>query len=115
MTLSNLKDNRLVPVMHGENFLRPVDSIPNGKKTTTKMYIVGHSESGHNHVLQSKKTMQITEVSEKRYLLIKEVSQLFHQKNFDIHETIDIAPGMYEVTHKTEYDPFAKVVRGVWD
>lgn len=113
--LENTKNGRIVPVMHGENWLQPVDSLPEGKRTTCKMYIAGHSESGHNHVLKSKTAMQVVEKNGERYVLINEVATLFHQKSFDIHESIAVQPGIYKITHKTEYDPFAQVIREVWD
>lgn len=115
MKLSNKKDGAIVSVMHGENFMRRVGSLPTGVTTKAKMYIVGHSETGHNHVLTSKADMEILESDGKRYVLINEVADLFHKKSFDIHETITVEPGIYEVTHKLEYDPFAKVIRRVFD
>lgn len=116
MSLTNLKDNKPAPILHGENFLRPVSSLPDGKRTATKLYIVGHSETGHNHVIESKKCdMQVIEDGARRYLLVEEVSALFHQKTFDIHETVEVQPGMYEITHKTEYDPWQGVIRAVYD
>lgn len=51
--LSNLVNGKRVPIMHGENFLVPVDSLPAGEVTKTKLYIAGHSETGHHHVLES--------------------------------------------------------------
>jgi hypothetical protein len=113
--LSNVKDNQIVPVMHGENFLRRVDALPKGKTTKAKMYVVGHSETGHNHVLTSKSDLEVLEQDGKRFMLVNEVAELFHKKSFDVHETISVEPGIYEVTHKTEYDPFAQVIRQVWD
>lgn len=115
MKLSNKKGNVTVSILHGENFMRRIDALPTGKTTKAKMYIVGHSESGHNHVLTSKSEMEVLEANGKRYILINEVAELFHKKSFDIHETIAVEPGIYEVTHKNEYDPWAKVIRAVYD
>jgi hypothetical protein len=112
-TLTNIVNGKRISVMHGENFLVPIDSLPAGATSTAKLYIVGHSESGHNHVLESK--ANITIVDGERAILLKEVGQLFHQKSHDVHETVEIAPGAYQITHKTEYDPFQKVVRAVFD
>ncbi|CAB4132747.1 hypothetical protein UFOVP253_72 [uncultured Caudovirales phage] len=115
MKLSNKVDGKTVSVMHGENFMHLVDALPAGETTKTKMYIVGHSESGHNHVLKSKTELEVLETDGKRFVLIKEVAELFHQKSFDIHETVKVQPGIYEITHKTEYDPFAEIVKAVYD
>lgn len=111
--LSNLVNGKRVPIMHGENFLVPVDSLPAGEVTKTKLYIAGHSETGHHHVLESQTDMEIVEGE--RVVLLHEVGKLFHQKTFDVHETIEVAPGAYVITHKTEYDPFQKVIRRVFD
>jgi hypothetical protein len=102
-------------VLHGENFLRKVDALPTGDTTKVNMYIVGHSETGHNHVLKSNSDIEVLEQGDKRFVLINEVAELFHQKSFDIHETIAVEPGVYEITHKTEYDPFNEIIRQVWD
>lgn len=114
-TLKNLRRNKLLPIVHGENFLRPVDAanIPAGQFTAHDMFVVGHSESGHNHVLDGK--VEVLESRERMIIHILEATNLFHQKTSDVHETVTVAPGYYEVTHKTEYDPFAKVVRRVFD
>jgi len=115
MKLTNNKDGQVLPVLHGENFLLPVDAMPEGSTVKTKLYVAGHSESGHNHVLTSKRDMQVLETDTDRYILVESVAELFHQKTYDIHETITIEPGIYKITHKTEYDPFADVVRAVYD
>jgi len=111
---SNIKDGKRISVMHGENCFTPIDSLPAGEIKTAKIYIAGHSETGHHHILESPVEMQIVEGAT-RAVLLKEVTKLFHQKTYDVHETLTLAPGAYEITHKTEYDPFSKVVRAVWD
>ena len=115
MKLSNNKQGEIVSVMHGENFMRRVEELPKGKTTQAKMYIVGHSESGHNHVLTCPTDMEVLTFNGHEYVLIDETAELTHKKTFDIHETIAVEPGVYEITHKTEYDPFQKVVRNVYD
>lgn len=114
MKADNIKDGKRVPVMHGENWFTPVAKLPKGDIKTARIYIAGHSETGHHHVIESKQDMQIVE-GEQRGVLINEVSRLFHQKTHDVHETINLAPGAYIIGHKTEYDPFQKVIREVWD
>lgn len=112
-SLDNLKDGGVLPIVHGENFLRPVTDVPKGDWTKHDIFTVGHSESGHNHVLDGK--VEVLESKEKTIVHILKNTNLFHQKDHEVHETITVAPGFYEVTHKTEYDPFAKVVRRVFD
>lgn len=112
--LQNNKDGKILPIMHGENFLVPINALPEGEIKSAKMYIVGHSETGHHHVLESPVEMDIIE-GKHRAILVREVSTLFHKKSFDIHESVAVEPGIYQVTHKTEYDPFQKVIRAVFD
>lgn len=115
MTPSNIKDNARIAVTHGELCLTPVDTIPEGVTTAHVKYVAAHSETGHHHVIESKEGFDLITKDNERYLLIKDVAKLFHQKTFDIHETRFLAPGAYKITEKQEYDPFAKVVRRVFD
>lgn len=112
--LTNKQGDKIVPIMHGENFLVPVDKLPKGEIIQSNAYIVGHSETGHHHVLESKQPIDIVEGVD-RVILVREVSKLFHQKSHDIHETIEVQPGIYKITHKTEYNPFTKVIGRVFD
>lgn len=116
MKADNLIEDKRVAVQHGEVFLLPVDSV-RGNVAQHDAFIVGHSESGHNHVLESKVKFDVITDEEKNelYLRLFEPAKLVHKKSFDIHETRVIAPGEYKVYIKTEYDPFQQVVRNVWD
>lgn len=113
----NIKDGKRVPVQHGEVWLQPIDKIPSGKTKKAKSYIIGHSETGHHHVLESNTEFEVMAGDEKHdlYLRLFEPAKVVHQKTFDIHETKIVAPGDYVVYQKTEYDPFADIVRAVYD
>jgi hypothetical protein len=114
---TNLKNGKRVPVMHGENFLVPLSTVAKGKFTEYQKFTIAHSESGHSHTLVSETPFEVMDETEKHDLYVRlfEPAQLEHQKTFDIHETQVLAPGDYVVYHKTEYDPFADVVREVYD
>jgi hypothetical protein len=114
MKASNLENGKRVAVTHGELVLVPVSKMPKGETQEFKVYVASHSESGHNHVIQSDAGVEVLEGTE-RYILIKEVAKLFHQKTYDIHETRYLAPGAYKVNAKTEYNPFTKVIERVFD
>jgi hypothetical protein len=114
MKLTNKKDGAIVPVMHGENLLELVEKLPKGEIIEAKNYIVGHSETGHHHVLEAKDNMQIVEGID-RYIKVNSVAKLFHQKSYDIHETIEVQPGIYKIHHKSEWNPFQKVLDKVFD
>lgn len=115
MKATNLKNGKRVEVLHGENRFVPVDALPEGKIVECSLYIAGHSESGHHHVLEAKKPFQVVENDKVRGVLLNEVTKLFHQKTFEIHETQYLAPGAYKIYHKSEYDPFRQITRAVYD
>lgn len=112
-TLSNEQDGRALPIVHGENFLKPIAKAPKGNWLQHDMFVVGHSESGHNHVLDGK--VEVLESRERTIVHILEKTNLFHQKNQEVHETITVAPGFYEISHKQEYNPFLKAMQRVFD
>lgn len=115
MNATNIKNNKRVAVQHGELALRPIDSLPTGATTKHDTYVAAHSETGHHHIVTAKNGVEVLEADGHRYMLIQEIGKLYHEKTFDIHETQYLAPGAYELTEKTEYDPFAKVIRRVFD
>lgn len=110
----NLVNGKRIVITHGELCFTPVDTEPTGEPTLHKMYIAGHSETGHHHVLESETEFEVFEGVD-RLIRIRDVAKLYHKKTFDIHETRTLAAGVYKVTEKTEYDPFQKVVRRVFD
>ncbi len=105
------------PIIHGENAIIPIDDMPEGKITSHSKYIVGHSETGHHHVLQALKgnKFDILVQNGEIYFTNTLEAKITHKKAHDIHETVVVAPGVYKVNRKTEYDPFGKVIRQVWD
>lgn len=107
---------KLRAIRHGEIMLVPVSEIPTGHTSTHDLYIVGHSETGHHHVLESTKQFEITE-SDKKELFFRlfEPAKLVHKKASDRHKDLVIAPGLYKRFHDTEYDPFSKIIRDVAD
>lgn len=109
---TNLENGKRVVVQHGELVLKPIDAMPVGKTKTVTDYAAAHSETGHHHVIEKG---ELLEKNGERYLLIKETSKLFHKKTYDIHETQYLAPGAYLLDERTEYDPFQKIVRRVFD
>lgn len=103
-------------LIHGENGFKPVAKLPKGKKSEHKTFIAGHSETGHHHVIESKTPFTVIEDAlHNMYVQLFEPARVVHKKSFDIHETKTLERGIYQITHKTEYDPFSKVIRKVWD
>lgn len=103
-------------IEHGEIWLKPVDSIPDGVVTNHKSFIVGHSETGHHHVVESETAFEVTE-DEKHDLYIRlfKPAKLVHQKTFDKHQTLPVTQPMYKVLRKTEYSPWDGLIRQVKD
>ena len=96
--------------------LIPVDKVPAGTTTKHTNFILGHSETGHHHVLESTMEFEMTETDKKElYIHLFEPAKLVHKKTTDKHKTLTIPAGFYKRYHDTEYDPFEKVIRDVAD
>jgi len=103
----------------GEIHIKKINSIPHGAlpvKAENGLYIIGHSETGHCHVM----TMERAQVFEAAvspagmrvlYAILDEPKELVHQRPHDTHETIVHAPGMYEFRLGREYDHYADLAR----
>lgn len=99
---------------HGENLLLPVTKAT-GKVSQHKLFIVGHSESGHHHVLESKTEFNVIEDKDNLFLELFTPANLVHKKQVNKHRTIVVQPGTYQVKRKTEYDPWNQLIRAVFD
>jgi hypothetical protein len=87
------------------NIIAPV----NGK------LIVGHSETGHHHVVDADCAV-LTRVDEfTAYLDVKKPTQIDHLREHDTHPSIALQPGMYEFRTGREFDPFEEAIRASAD
>lgn len=112
----NFKENIMKAIRHGEITLKPVTEIGDGTTKEMTSFVVGHSETGHHHVLESTKPFRVTTGADgKLHLTLDTEAQLVHKKDFDSHNTLTVAPGTYEVIEKTEYNPITKVISAVQD
>lgn len=103
------------PIRHGEIMLVPVSEIPEGETVRHTSYIIGHSETGHHHVLEGTE-FEVTELSnDELYFRLFEPTKLVHKKQTDKHKTLVVNPGIYKRFHDTEYDPWEGVIRDVAD
>lgn len=102
-------------IRHGEVMLLPVAKLPNGKTKGHTNYIVGHSETGHHHVLESTTEFDVMLDNAMLYIQLYEPAQLVHKKTVDQHKTLTVPAGTYKILHDTEYDPWSKVIRAVQD
>jgi len=77
--------------------------------------IVGHSETGHHHVVDADCAV-LTRVDEfTAYLDVKKPTQIDHLRGFDTHPPIALQPGMYEFRTGREFDPFEDAIRASAD
>lgn len=81
------------------------------------MYVIGHSETGHHHVLEHTRGVSLV-VAEKAlegmhilHAILTEPNALVHKRPFDTHEPLALAPGEYEFRIAREYDPYAELAR----
>lgn len=77
--------------------------------------IVGHSETGHHHVVDAGCAV-LTRVDEfTAYLDVKKPTQIDHLREHDTHPSIALQPGMYEFRTGREFDPFEEAIRASAD
>jgi hypothetical protein len=100
----------------GELSIIPLVSIPKNKKVELAQFdndgslIVGHSETGHHHVLDSNKVeliaSEVREGIERFFIFVKESTQLMHRRPIHQHAPIDLeANQYYEIRGGREFDP----------
>jgi len=106
-------------IRHGEVILKtttlPKEAI---LKEETNKYIVAHSESGHNHVLEAidLSKFKVYTWNGETYIEVLEMATLLHEKTGkDTHTPHKIIPNIYKVVIKKEYDYFLKAIRNVRD
>lgn len=99
---------RRTPVRHGEVLLLPVTEAPEGHREAVSECIVGHSESGHHHVLESDRVFaQIVAANGDLYVDLDAPTPLRHRKTHDQHRELQIPAGVWRVIKKTEFDVLA--------
>lgn len=93
------------PVRHGEVLLLPVAAAPEGTSRRVRESIVGHSESGHHHVLESDDVFaEIVAANGGLFVALDHPATLRHRKSHDQHRELVVPPGVWRVLRKTEFD-----------
>jgi hypothetical protein len=83
--------------------------------------IVGHSETGHHHVLEHMRGATVTVIERAPegmrilHAILEEPNKLIHERGHDTHETIALDAGEYEFRIAREYDPYAELARQSMD
>lgn len=107
----------------GEISIRRIDALPDDVKSLAPengKHIIGHSETGHHHVLVAERP-QVFEARNPPagmrilYAILDEPGDLVHMRGHDTHETIRHEPGIYEYRLGREFDPYAELARQVSD
>jgi len=105
----------------GEVILKPVDTLPekSSLKDVTNSAIIAHSETGHHHVLETKvknKVKIYTTLDGETFVALENIGELTHKKTGkDVHTTHKVAPGIYKIILKKEFDYFQGILRVVRD
>lgn len=100
---------------HGEITYTPTENMPDGKIEKTKKSIVGHSETGHHHVLECDTEFDQIMTDNGIYIRLYAEAKLYHEKQYKIHQPRILQPGVYKFGEKTEYSPFTKAIQRVYD
>lgn len=105
------------PIRHGEILLLPCaepDPAEVQMLERTTEAIVGHSETGHHHVLECAVPVEVIH-ADGRFVRLREAGMLVRRKDTDRHRDLPVPAGLYRVLSKTSYHPFEQVLRTVVD
>jgi hypothetical protein len=99
-------------IRHGEILLLPVDSIPGFRRVEqVTSCIVGHSESGHHHVLECDEVFEQIRAGARgeRFVDLPCAARLRQEKTDQPHRELAVPAGRWKVIRKTEFDVRAAV------
>ena len=108
----------------GEIVARKIDALPNGLEPFTKengKWIIGHSESGHHHVLDRPDVQVMRDPNPPAgmqilYAVLDNPTALIQERNNDAHEGLDLGDsGVIEFRISREWDPYEELARRVAD
>lgn len=128
-------------IRHGEIVIREITSLPDDLEQIFegKGFIIGHSETGHHHVLDVNAVIykplsmewrpsQYQEIckavfgdaenqwpSEITLFRAKSDGKVVHQKTFDVHEPLDVMKGLYLKYTKRKFNYFTGLLERVRD
>ncbi len=94
----------------GDLLITKIDAIPDGLQKVVAEgghYVVAHSETGHNHVIQQEGVDVFSAANDPfvLYLVVDTVSEITHLRGFDTHEALRVNPGIYRINRQREYIP----------
>ena len=98
----------------GDFIIMKIESLPEGlipMEPENNKYVVAHSETGHNHVMERTNVMAFRPKDVKDvdlyelFLVVKEPTEINHLRSFDTHEALLVPPGNYKIRRQREYTP----------
>lgn len=105
------------PIRHGEILLMPCVAPAEPTITGIELAhetIVGHSETGHHHVLECPSPVEVIH-ADGTFVRLSEPAVLVQRKESDRHRDLPVPAGTYAVLSKTGYHPFERRLRAVVD
>lgn len=114
----------------GEITIRRIGDVPVDKSvragysamgTENGKYIIGHSETGHHHVLDRTDGVNIAVMDAPPtgmkilHAILENPTMLVHQREHDTHDPIQLIPGEYEFRIAREFDHYAELARKAAD
>ena len=102
-------------IAQGELYIRKVEALPDGcepMKADAGRYIVGHSETGHHHVMDPATCDVLTGPAARNpdgmailYAIVREPTEVKHLRRTDTHKSLNLEPGIYEIRPAREFSP----------
>lgn len=94
----------------GDCLITRVATIPEGFVIDSQKdsnYVVAHSETGHNHVMESKDIDFYTSANDPLmiYLVVNKATPVRHLRSFDTHEPLSVPPGIFRINRQRESIP----------
>lgn len=98
------------PMAQGDVLFVPVASVPANVKPAVAeggYFIIAHSETGHNHVIDRAKA-EVYEVADNSFVAyiraLGDGAEVIHKRDHDTHETIGFEPNkVYQVFRQREH------------
>jgi len=97
----------------GKDFLKGGTPL----KEENGRFIIGHSETGHHHVMERGGVTVVEMPSPSagirllRAIVEDPHKELVHERGHDTHEALGFETGAYEMRIGREYDPYAQLAR----
>lgn len=94
----------------GDLLIRKIDKFPSNLKKAKEengVFILAHSETGHNHIIDKNKAQLLIDETNTfiAYLEVTEDANVEHLRSFYTHETVELPIGLYEIRRQREYSP----------